>query len=245
MNYDRNTENDPAKFPAVKPTDRPWLLGRFRFLLDYCKSKGIKAPKIVINEWGWDTIASATAWHSTTPGYRPLGMGYRHSSVAWTTWQPGMTAAYHAFKQLQWAWNNIYKPHPEIIGVCFFCYGGLGGEGSWGEDYAIHRENELFDLVKAQGNFALNTGTTPPPQPPTPGQKRIYIEGSEWVNARADHSTSSADVGNIIDGTPLYNVLAFFWDGKYIWNQVDIELSGKRLICWMATTGNDWNIQIR
>jgi hypothetical protein len=246
MNYDWNTESDPEKFPTVKPTDRPWLLGRFRFLLDYCKSKGIKAPKIVINEWGWDTIASATAWHSTTPGYRPLGMGYRHSSVAWTTWQPGMTAAQHAFKQLQWAWNNIYKPHPEIVGVCFFCYGGLGGEGSWGEDYSIHRENELFDLVKAQGNFALNTGTTPPPQPPTdPPGLQAYITGATVVNARALPTTSSVKIGEVRTGQAINSILEVRYIAPYTWLKVNGVLSDTVRDYWFAAIGDSWRVDIR
>lgn len=245
MNYDWNTESDPAKFPTVKLTDRPWLLGRFRFLLDYCKSKGIKAPKIVINEWGWDTIASANAWHSTTPGYRPLGMGYRHSSVAWRTWQPGMSAAQHAFKQMQWAWNNIYKPHPEIIGVCFFCYGGLGGEGSWGEDYSIHREAELFDLVRTQGDFSLNTTTTPPVPPTDPVGLQTYVYGATSVNARALPNTSSAVIGSVTNGLAINQLLEIRTIAPHTWYKVNGSIGGVTRDYWFAGRGANWYVDVR
>jgi len=239
LSYPMSTESDPAKFPDIQPTEQLWFIGRFRFLLDYCKSKGIKAPKIVINEFGWDTITAVQAWQSTTPGYQEE-MGYQHSRIAWQTWQPGMSAAQHAFNQLKWAWNEIYKPHPEIIGVCFYCYGGIG---SWNDIYSIHRENELFDLIRTQGDFSLSTTTNPPPADP-PGLQ-VYLTGASVVNARALPTTSSAKVGEVRTGQAVNSILSIRYIAPYVWFQVNGAIGGVTRDYWFAGIGDSWKSDIR
>lgn len=148
----QQTPAAPHEWPTVAGIARPWILGRFRFLLDYCKSVGIPAPRIAITEWGTDRIDAVGAWQTQTPGYYQR-TGYKVAKCAWSVWpRAGLSVGTYAALMAKWAWRNLYAMHPQIVGVAWFC---AGGQGDWRTYYNVLDEPDF--LAECERGFEMQT----------------------------------------------------------------------------------------
>lgn len=111
-------------WPNVPADARPYLAGRFRWLRDYQRARGIGRVPVILSEYGWDTIHAPAfaAWQQSLPGYSDRA-GY-HVASRW--WQTFTSVPQFAVSQIRWAVDQIYRPDPDVMGVCFYCWGGRG-----------------------------------------------------------------------------------------------------------------------
>lgn len=211
---------DPAQFPTISPNTKPYLMGRFRWMLDYCKAQGFKAPNIVFTEWGYDTIHAVINWQSGLPGYQH-GAGYQICKPYWQTVKPvGWTLGRYAARQLGWIWKELYQKHPEVKGACFFC---SDGAGAWHTNFRIVGENDLFSAIKEYEDFSVNTETTVDTYPITLGS----LTGS--INVRA--TANGAIVGQLVRGDVFVPSTQIERAGSYWWRKGTSEKHG---VVWMA-----------
>lgn len=132
-------------------TQPAWLMGRHHQLVDYCRKEGLPVPRVAITEWGFDRIFATEEWQQALPrtgGYTEIS-GVLTCPAVWDTWKRvDQTWQGYLFDQLQAAWNVLYRPYPNIMGVALFCY---GAQGHW-ERYDYQHLHEFKALLE-QGNF--------------------------------------------------------------------------------------------
>lgn len=187
----------PHSWPTVAEIARPWILGRFRHLLDYCKSAGIKTPRIAITEWGTDRIDAVSAWQTQTPGYYQR-TGYKVAARAWSAWpRDSLSVGRYAGAMAKWAWRNFYAMHPEIAGVAWFC---AGGQGDWRTYYNVLDEPEFLASVEKGFEMSTQTATYEIRNTGTRVQKARLI-GVSALNLRSIPSTTNnSPVGRLKQG---------------------------------------------
>lgn len=147
--------------PEEVPTMTKFHCGRFNFLLQACKELGIKPPRIVLTEHGFDDVSDIKEWadgQPKTPPYTTL-RGWRSNVNAWARWYPHWTAQQAMYEQLTWADKNIYQ------GTCV--------EGqlifSWGQSSADWETFNVMDALDFQWRLEQTAATQQPPStPPMP-----------------------------------------------------------------------------
>lgn len=207
------------------PKGNRWLVGRFKFLLDYCDKARIKYPRIVITEHGFDDVFGAFAHPpivSTPPYLNPRG--WRSLVNQWAAWYPGVAPDDVYAAHLLWADKNIYASTP-VEAQLVFCYGNLGGNQPLdGENW--YQDNVEGTSVPIRLKEA-SMSTQPPPQP-ADWQPR-QLRTSDLVNVRSSPSINGAVIQQI-DSAKLIG-------GYY---QVMLNLNGDQ-----TADGYTWrNIQI-
>lgn len=141
-----------------------WHCGRFRFLERYCKAHGIKSPRIILTEHGFDDVSDIKPWTETlkkTPvAGNPGGniRGWKTLATQWGEWFPDWTPEQAYFEQLKYANEKIYKGSSVEAQLIF----------SWGHSSPIWYQ---FDIAAARTLHNLLIGYTsvvdaPPPAPP-------------------------------------------------------------------------------
>jgi hypothetical protein len=105
-------EHNPANWPLNIPRSTPlWLMGRFRHIITYCDTMGIKRPQIVIGEIGFDRVhAIPSTLYGGVGGLNTLAGLFQ--SWGYENWQA------YAAVQLQAAFHAIYKPYG--VPVCYY-----------------------------------------------------------------------------------------------------------------------------
>lgn len=172
---------------------RPYLMGRFKHINDYCIANFGKLPNIIFTEWGFDTIHAFYNYQSRVPGFEPSHMGITKSIKAFEAWRTDLINWEHyAFVQLQSAWNALYKKENNIKGVCFFCW---GGQGVWRNYYNIAGYEKLIDFLKGgnfsneeQREFDMLLGNE---------IKEVLYKGTTAVRFRSSPSTSASILFNL------------------------------------------------
>lgn len=133
-----------------------WHCGRFQFIVDYCKSVGIKPPRIMLSEVGFDDVSDIDWWTASLPHtdpYKNIG-GYKTLQVYWKKIFPQWSQDQAYFKQLEYAANNIYE-NTVVEGGCTFCYGHK--DAKWDVD-DLEGHTEFLGYMEAS---AVATPTTP------------------------------------------------------------------------------------
>lgn len=223
----QQTPQHPQAWPPVPASARPFLLGRFRYLLDFCARERIPTPRIAVTEFGTDTIPAVLAWQSQTAGYQDRA-GYQIARRAWDTWRPSsMTVGQYAGALARWAWVNLYKAHPEIVGLAWFC---AGGQGVWRDHYNVLSEADfLQDVTKGferanMANYVINAmGET---------EATAKVSGVSTLNVRAQPTTAAAISGTLRDG----QTIAYYTDS----DAVSYAANGSVQYRWYRTTANTW-----
>lgn len=141
-----------------------WHCGRFRFLERYCKAKGIRPPRIILTEHGFDDVSDIKPWTETlkkTPvAGNPGGniRGWKTLATQWGEWFPDRTPEQAYFEQLKYANEKLYKGSSVEAQLIF----------SWGHSSPIWYQ---FDVAEARELHNLLIGyasvvDAPPPAPP-------------------------------------------------------------------------------
>ena len=151
----------PDTWPEDAKKLTKWHCGRFEFLVKYCEKVGIKPPRIVISEHGFDDLADMKAWTETlqkTPVEGNPGgniRGWRTLATQWQDWfkEPAEEAY---FRQLRWADEHIYQG-TVVEGQLIYCWGH--SSDTWIQFDVAEAKTLHNRLVDYAGN------DTPPPDP--------------------------------------------------------------------------------
>jgi hypothetical protein len=122
--------------------------GRFHFLLDYCRKVGLRPPRIILTEHGFDDVSDIKPWLN---GLRVRGpymniRGWKSLQDQWSDWYGGRgwSAQRAMFEQLAWADRTIYRPTP-VEAQCIFCWGHTSAE--W-EQFDVAEAKEFHSLLE-------------------------------------------------------------------------------------------------
>jgi hypothetical protein len=116
--------NWPAREEAQKLT--MFHMGRFKFLLQACQDMGIKPPRIILTEHGFDDVSDIKPWAATlvqTPPYQHP-RGWKSLLNQWSNWYSGQgwSPQRAMFEQLAYADHTIYQGTP-VEAQLIFCWG--------------------------------------------------------------------------------------------------------------------------
>lgn len=123
--------------------------GRFHFLVNYCQSIGLKPPRIILTEHGFDDVSDIKPWLNGLRVRNPyLNIrGWKSLQDQWSDWYGGRgwSAQRAMFEQLAWADRTIYQ-HSPVEAQCIFCWGHTSNE--W-EQFDIAEASEFHSLLEA------------------------------------------------------------------------------------------------
>lgn len=153
-----------ANWPPDVTNITRYHVGRFKFILDACKTSNIQVPRMVITEHGFDDLPDIKAWLSTlqkTPPYTQI-KGWKTLLNQWR--QPnwyGATDIEIAYgDMLNWADKVVYNTAPSPVEAqLIFSWGDSGGWTDMDVSTATTLQNYLVSRPKP---------VPPNPQPPIP-----------------------------------------------------------------------------
>lgn len=152
-------ENWPDNPTASKLTR--FHCGRFKFLLDYCKSINLTPGRILITEHGMDDVSDIKSWSSklkVVAGYLNI-RGWKTLVDQWRTWYGscGWSPERAYFEQLRWADKAIYRGWP-VEGQLIYCWGH--SSQTW-DQFDVAGAKELQSLLED-----YRRSEAPPVEPP-------------------------------------------------------------------------------
>lgn len=156
--------NWPTPMDAAQMT--MFHCGRFKFLIQYCKSIGLKPPRIILTEHGFDDVSDIKGWSERlhmTPPYTTI-RGWKSSINQWRDWYnnvPGWSPQRAMFEQLAYADRTLYQ-NSAVESQLLFC---------WANDQSNWSQFDLSNADEFQGyleNYALQTPAPPPVPVPVP-----------------------------------------------------------------------------
>jgi hypothetical protein len=158
-------------FEALIPTDKwpvnPRALGplhhcgRFQFLMDYCRDQGMRPPRIVVTEAGFDDLTDVAEWRNTlhvTPPYAGI-RGWKTLPDQWRTWWPGWTAERAYGEQLDYLWRALYEYSP-VEALLLFTWSSAA---KW-EQFDVSEADDLQAYLEARMSNVVdvNPGVSDP-----------------------------------------------------------------------------------
>ncbi len=171
----QDTRYHPDYVPMANwPTDTSKLtlfhVGRERFLLNYLKSKGIPAPRIILTEFGADYLGDIGKWlasltsDSARAGYPDTVDGWRELETQWGKWYPGMSAPDVYMKM--WAYADQHMIAPEVEAILPYGYGYDPNWTKYRTDPEMMKPLETY--AQAHTIAPVPVPTPPPTNPPPP-----------------------------------------------------------------------------
>jgi hypothetical protein len=172
----------PSQAEAVDMT--MFHCGRFKFLVNYCRSIGIKPPRIVLTEHGFDDVSDIKPWTNMLTMTSPYITirGWKSAQEQWRKWYEarGWSPQRAMFEQLAYADRTIYQ-HSPVEGQLIFCWGH--SSDMW-DQFDVADADEFQELLEA---YAQEQPISAPPVKPVGVQPNIAPVGVQ--------STSFAPVG--------------------------------------------------
>lgn len=140
-----------------------WHCGRFQFWTNYCKSVGIKPPRIVLTEVGFDDVSDIGWWTASLPRTEPYKdiAGFKTLQAYWKRVFPQWSHDMAYFKQLEYAEKNIYAD-TTVEGACIYNYGHK--DAKWEPDDIEGRTEFLGYLEASAQAKELNMTTISVPK---------------------------------------------------------------------------------
>lgn len=159
----------PDSWPKDVSDLTMWHCGRYRFLIRACESLGIKPPRIVITEFGFDDMSDIKGYTDMLPRTPPYTSirGWRSLVEAWKQLysSTGWTALDTLFNSYKYAATVIYS-HQAVEGVLIFSRGASSSIWTQFDCEEDEVDNRLIDFA--------NEGIPPaPPATPAPGRYRV------------------------------------------------------------------------
>jgi hypothetical protein len=220
-----------AQFNYNPPkTQKNFIIGRYRHILEYCRSNFNATPDIIFTEYGYDEVY---ALHHKIPFMHNYKLPYRIPNIlpALNFWAgiSGMEMYEYAFQQFRLAWDKIYKFDDEVKGVCFFPFGGIG---AW-DEMSIHRHKPLVSkLIKS--NF--NTIASPVIEDDimlTNGEATRIVYTGVPVNLRTTNSATKFTINSPVEMFLFENDIT---ENTYKWNPVLVRRDGKYVFGYVAVS---------
>lgn len=185
MHYEIDNRNlEATGLRPIGALERFWLIGRYRFLYDYTDKAGLKRPKIVITEWGYDFIHAVA---STTPYPMVQLAGIKHTLK--------FVSQQGVLRSMQYVWNEIYAKDEGILGFCLYC---VGGQGDWSH-YDFADFPALFENITLS-KWAINKGVTSMPIVKGVVATSVDFKLKGVVNIRSNPTISALVVGKLENG---------------------------------------------
>ncbi len=178
---DKQYETNPTMWPArIDPTKNNWHVGRFKWLVDACVGFGIKPPRIVITEFGFDKLGDMK---DIIPGG-----GWRTLEEYWKTlWGKNKEDAYA--DQTIYARDVIYDYGNCVEAILVFQYGAKES-GLWN---AFDVENAGTYHTRLAAHEALRL-----PQPPEDFMKSVVIAAASVAVPVRFRSAPDLTVNNVV-----------------------------------------------
>lgn len=189
----------------ASPVPYYYHVGRITNLFRWLKANGKPLPRTVITEAGMDALGDVTAWRSSlikSPGYSDI-RGWLSLTEQWKQWygNRGWSPERAYVEMLVAAWREIYKPWPNIVGACLYCW-GTNNDRQWDQfrldgatEFQSRLESTSFDLG---GTPPVTTYPTPIPKPTDAGTSvRVRNTSADSYRVRAGNGTNYAQVGGI------------------------------------------------
>lgn len=155
---------EPQSWPQDTGALTMWHLGRFKFLLQACAQMGIRPPRIILTEHGFDDVSDIKPWAETlerAAGYLNI-RGWKSIVPQWLRWFGGLgwSAERALFEQLAYADRAIYQNSPVEAQLIF----------SWGHSSQDWDQFDVSQAFEFQNLLATAAGAvpTPPPAPAAP-----------------------------------------------------------------------------
>lgn len=199
-----------------------WHCGRFQFIVDYCKSVGIKPPRIVLSENGFDDVSDIKWWTDTLPKTAPYAniRGYKTLQNYWKQIFPQWSHDQAYFKQLEYAANNIYD-NTVVEGAMVYCYGHK--DAQW-EQFDIEGRAELLGYMEAYAVAQNNTTPNYTPQPFTVGSKyTLQSVGGERTNVRSAPIIDLTNKIGLIEDKTVVKILSETAIGVDWWARISTD----------------------
>jgi hypothetical protein len=221
-------EHNPANWPLSIPKNTAlWLMGRFRHIITYCDTMGIKRPQIIVGEFGFDRVlAVPSTLYGNVGGLNTLEGLIR--SWGFENWQA------YAAVMLQAAFNAIYKPYG--IPVCY--YQLCDHPDNWREFNAFHAPTFMDATRKG---FAMDI------YPPIPSPAyTFYITGphtlaGNGVRIRSAADTSAPIITTLNTGATV-NVLSTRIEINDSFGWQEVESGGLRGFMALHGAGVTWSL---
>lgn len=164
---------NPAERGLIMPDTWPgdvaqvgalWHCGRFKFLERYCRNAGIKPPRVVITEHGFDDVSDIKDWTNTLQKTPTFGnsdgniRGWKTLENQWNAWFGGRgwspQRAY--FEQLKYADQQVYRGSM-VEGQLIF---------SWGHSSDIWAQFDVSSAIELQDWLTQYAAGQPEPAEP-------------------------------------------------------------------------------
>jgi hypothetical protein len=134
--------------------------GRFQFLIDYCRDEGMRPPRIVVTEAGFDDLTDVADWRNTlhvTPPYAGI-RGWKTLPDQWRAWWPGWSAERAYGQQLDYLWRALYEYSP-VEALLLFTWSSAD---KW-QQFDVSEANELQTFLEARMSVVdVNPGVADP-----------------------------------------------------------------------------------
>ena len=195
----------PESWPQdVSKIGAMWHCGRFNFVVRYCQNEGIRPPRIIITEHGFDDVSDIKTWTEKLAKTATFGnpggniRGWKTLETQWNTWfsSRGWSPQRAYFEQLKYADQKLYQGSVVEAQLIF----------SWGHSndiwaqFDIADAKELHSLMESyaqEGKVATpGTGSSTPPtriMPPVQGGSGSKTKDEKTVTGdKADEVTGGA-----------------------------------------------------
>jgi hypothetical protein len=238
------------KWPADVSTVTMFHMGRFNFLLTYCKLHGLNPPRIILTEHGMDDVSDIKPWaeklDKTSPYLNIRGWKSLHNQ--WNTWfnPVGWSAERAYLEQLAWADRVIYHNSP-VEAQLVYCWAHSSED--W-EQFDVAEASEFQSLLEAYAaekvvDVSPKTATStqnivatgvPKPENAGAGTKVTVLIRGQYKNLRSGPGTNYTDDGDINNGEALTIFYATArpdsTGGKWAWIEGAHDGAG-----WMSIDG--------
>lgn len=153
---------DPFSWPTDTTDLTMWHVGRYRFLKQECKKKGLPLPRIIIGEFGADYVGDIGPWLKTLPsdgGQYDSVDGWRDLISQWRRWWPKLDGASAYMMQMQYGEDHVYTDE-EVELIALYA---RWNDGNWG---TYQTNPELDQQMEDRGQAELNNPPAPPVNEP-------------------------------------------------------------------------------
>lgn len=236
----------PSSWPNDVSNVTRYHMGRFKFLVDYCKAAKLELPRIILTEHGFDDTSDIKAWLDTLKCNAPYlnVRGWKTLQDQWSVWfgPLGWTPERAYFEQLKWANETIYA-HSPVEAQCIFCWGHSSKD--WFQ-FDIAEAFELQSLLEGYVQPQEKPMPTPVSFPENLGEpmQRVVSAAKDetFINGRTGPGTDYEDILDVPNGATVkvWKESARLGMGR-LWYPV--EYNGRRF--WLPQVGYNADRSLR
>ncbi len=204
--------------------------GRFRYLEQFCASKGIPVPRIILTEHGFDDLSDIKTWLSSlqvSAGYKNI-RGWKSLTDQWYTWYRAKSWSPQRtlFEAFAWMNDHLYQGS-SVEAQLIFCWGS-NGDPSWLQ-FDVSEATEFVQHWQRDAASTTITPVTPPtPEPPpvkpTPPlvTNTIYALNMTggYINLRDKPTTAGSITGRVYRDDVVIGLEETCVSGSDYWRKV-------------------------